>query len=395
VHLQDSASDQLFRKEVQSWLARALPALPQRPNPLDRRACRAFDNVWQQLVHEAGFAGIDWSREYGGRGASATEHLIYLEELARCGAPSVGSGFVGQLHAGPTLIAEGTPEQRAEHLPRILRGDSVWCQGFSEPDAGSDLAGLRTRAVRDGDDYVITGQKVWTSYAEVADYCELLVRTDPDAPKHKGITWLIMPMDSPGIEVRPLTTLHGEDEFAEVHLDEVRVPVSNRVGEENDGWRVAMVTFSFERGTSFVAEMLASFALVRDLATLATQVSRGSGTAWDDRGLRRDLGIVAAELDALWALTKRNVTRGESGPVPVAGGSAFKLYYAEVRHRLGDLSMRVLDRAGLSRVDLPGLAGAEHVDGALHAFAVSIAAGSSQIQRNILSERVLGLPKER
>jgi alkylation response protein AidB-like acyl-CoA dehydrogenase len=395
VQLQDSASDLTFRKEVRTWLERDLAMLPPRPDPTDRGACRAFDSNWQHVIYQAGFAGISWPTEFGGRGASATEHLIYLEELALHAAPSVGSGFVGQLHAGPTLIAEATPEQQAAHLPRILRGESVWCQGFSEPDAGSDLASLRTRAVRDGDDFVVTGQKIWTSFAQVADYCELLVRTDPDAPKHKGISWLIMEMNAPGIEVSPLMTLQGENEFAQMQLDGVRIPVANLVGAENDGWRVAMVTFGFERGTAFVGEMLASFALVRDLAMLATKVSKSGRTAWDDQGLRRDIGTVSAELDALWALTKRNVTRGESGPVPVAGGSAFKLYYAEVRDRLGELSMRVLERAGLSREDLPGLAGAVHVDGALHSLAISIAAGSSQIQRDILAERVLGLPKER
>jgi alkylation response protein AidB-like acyl-CoA dehydrogenase len=395
MELRDSDSEAQFRKELRSWLNDAVRALPAPPDPLDRSACRDYDTRWQQVQHEAGYAGIDWPREHGGRGATPGEHLIYLEELVRAGAPGIGSGFVGQLHAGPTLMAEGTEVQRSRHLPQILDGSEVWCQGFSEPSAGSDLASLRTRAVRDGDHYVVTGHKIWTSFGEVADFCELLVRTDPDAPKHKGISWLIMPMDSPGIEVRPLVTLHGEAEFAEMYLDQVRIPVANLVGAENDGWRVAMVTFSFERGTAFVGEMLASMRLVQDLSVLARSVRRGSGSAWDDAGLRREIGAVAAELDALWDLTRRNVTRGESGTVPVIGGSAFKLYYAEVRHRLGELSMRVVGQAGLALDDVPGVAASRHVHGALHAFAVSIAAGSSQVQRNILAERVLGLPKER
>ena len=189
------------------------------------------------------------------------------------------------LHAGPTIGAEGTPEQQAGYLPPILRGDHVWCQGFSEPEAGSDLASLRTRAVRDGDHYVVTGQKIWTSHAQVADYCELLVRTDPDAPKHKGITWLVMPMDSPGIAVRPMQTLTGVSEFSEMFLDEVRIPVENRVGAENDGWRVAMVTFCFERGTAFVSELLGSMRLLADLAEIAKKTPLGAGA--DRVGRRR------------------------------------------------------------------------------------------------------------
>jgi alkylation response protein AidB-like acyl-CoA dehydrogenase len=307
----------------------------------------------------------------------------------------VGVNFVGLLHAGPTLALEGTPEQRAEHLPRILRGDAVWCQGFSEPEAGSDLAGLRTRAVRDGDHYVVTGQKVWTSYAGVADFCELLVRTNPDEPRHRGITWLVMPMDLPGIEVRPLRTVEGSDEFAELFLDEVRVPVANRVGAEDDGWRVTQVTFSFERGTAFVSEMLDSLSLVEGLAAIVRRSPGPGGSAWADAGVRRDIGLVAAELDALWALTRRNVSQAGRGTLSIAGGSSFKLAYAEARHHLGDLAMRVLDGASAALADLPGLPGGRHVHGELHALAVSIAAGTSQVQRNILAERVLGLPKER
>src|SRR5437667_246666 len=263
--------------------------------------------------------------------ASLSEQLVFYEEITAAGAPNVGVNFVGLLHAGPTLIAEASEEQRARHLPAILKGEEVWCQGFSEPSAGSDLASLRTRAVRDGDDYVVSGQKIWTSHAEVADFCELLVRTDADAPKHRGISWLIMPMDAPGIDIRPLETMYGTTEFSEMFLDEVRIPVANRVGEENDGWRVAMVTFSFERGTAFVSEMLRSMELLEDLAALARKNGR-----WDDAGIRRELGHLAADLDALWAMTKRNISQAARTGVPGVGGSLFKLYYSEVRHRMGD-----------------------------------------------------------
>jgi alkylation response protein AidB-like acyl-CoA dehydrogenase len=391
MQLNDSAEEARFRAQARGWLDEVVPALPPPPtDPHDWAGRRRYDTGWQAVLHEAGYAGINWPAAHGGRGATPAEHLIFLEESVRVGAPDVGVNFVGLLHAGPTIILEGRADQQAAHLPAILRGEAVWCQGFSEPDAGSDLASLRTRAVRDGDDYVVTGQKVWTSYAGVADQCELLVRTDPDAPRHRGITWLIMPMDLAGIEVRPLRTIEGSDEFAELFLDEVRVPVANRVGDENDGWRVTQTTFSFERGTAFVSEMLRSMDLVAHLAALSRRLPRR-----DDAGLRRELGTVAAELDGLWALTRRNVTRAGRGTMPIAGGSAFKLRYTEARHRLGDLAMRVLGRAGLSLDDLDGLETGRHVHGELHSLAVGIAAGTSQIQRNILAERVLGLPRER
>ncbi len=377
--LRDSETDAVFRAELREWLADVLPGFPpDRPGEDDWQGRREYDTAWQRTLFDAGYAGIAWSTEVGGRGATPSEQLIFLEETEKAGAPYVGVNFVGLLHAGPTLYAEASAAQKAAHLPKILRGDEVWCQGFSEPSAGSDLASLRTRAVRDGDEYVINGSKIWTSHAQVADYCEMLVRTDPDASKHRGISWLIVPMTTPGIDVRPLKTIVGGSEFSEVFLDDVRVPVANRVGDENDGWRVAMVTFSFERGTAFVGEMLQSMQLLRDLAPL-TQ---------GDIGLRRDIGHLSADLDALWALTKRNVSQASRNGVPGVGGSVFKLHYSETRHRLGELAMRVLDRDGLTLEN-------KHVEGQLHAISISIAAGTSQIQRNIVAERVLGLPKDR
>ena len=389
--LRYSESDERFRAEVRAWLSDAVPKLPPKPGPHDWAARRAWDTTWQRMLHDAGYAGINWPAEFGGRGASPTEHLIFLEECERAGAPYVGVNFVGLLHAGPTLIAEGTAEQKARHLPKILSGEEVWCQGFSEPGAGSDLASLQTRAVLDGDHYVVNGQKIWTSFAHVADFGELLVRTDPDAPKHKGITWLILPMDAPGIEVRPLRTIAGSSEFSEVFFTDVRIPVENRVGNENDGWRVAMVTFSFERGTAFVGELLHSMKLVSSLAELARKIPRGDGTVWDDAGVRRELGHIAAELDGLWHLTKKTITEAERTGVPGVGGSVFKLSYSEVRHKLGDLAMKVLGSSAFAMED--GEA-ADHVRGWIHAMSISIAAGTSQIQRNIVGERVLGLPKE-
>ena len=222
--LRYSESDEKFRAELRAWLAEQVPAHGRPPPAHDWPARRAWDTGWQRRLFEAGYAGINWPREYGGRDASPSEQLVYYEETARAGAPYVGVNFVGVLHGGPTLVAEGTPEQKAAHLPRILRGEEIWCQGFSEPGAGSDLAALKTRAVRDGDDYVVNGHKIWCSFAHVADVGELLVRTDPNAPKHKGISWLILPMDAAGIEIRPLPTLAGEGEFSEVFLNDVRDP---------------------------------------------------------------------------------------------------------------------------------------------------------------------------
>ncbi|MCT9093046.1 acyl-CoA dehydrogenase family protein [Streptomyces sp. ASQP_92] len=379
--------EEAFRAGLRDWLALALPELPPRPVPSDWPGRRAYDTTWQRMLYDAGYAGLHWPEAAGGRGATPTQHLIFLEEAEKAGAPYVGANFVGLLHAGPTIAAEGTPEQRARWLPPVLRGDEIWCQGFSEPDAGSDLAALRTRAVRDGDDYVVTGSKIWTSHAEVADWCELLVRTEPiseSVPKHRGITWLAMPMDAPGITVRPLRTLAGSAEFAEVFLDEVRVPVTYRVGAENDGWRVTMVTLSFERGTAFVGEVVACRRTLAELAAAA----RANGR-WDDDGLRRQLGRLNAEFTALWRLTQWNVSEsGREGGVPGVGGSVFKLRYSHARQELYDTAARVL---GPDALDLDR----DWTLDRLSSLSYTIAAGTSQIQRNIVAERILGLPKGR
>ncbi|MFI9247074.1 acyl-CoA dehydrogenase family protein [Streptomyces sp. NPDC053086] len=375
--LSDTPEEEEFRARLREWLAKALPTLPAEPSPDDWPGRRAYDLGWQRMLHDAGYAGVHWD-------ASPTLRMVFLEETEKAGAPYVGANFVGLLHAGPTIAAEGTAEQRARWLPPILRGEQVWCQGFSEPDAGSDLASLRTRARRDGDTYVVTGSKIWTSHAEVADWCELLVRTDPDAPRHRGITWLAMPMAADGVTVRPLRTLAGSAEFAEVFLDEVRVPVANRVGEENDGWRVTMVTLSFERGTAFVGEVVACRRVLRELARTA----RGNGR-WDDPALRRRLGRLDAEFRALWRLTQWNVSEAEaSGGVPGVGGSVFKLRYSHARQELYDTAAEVLGPDALD-LDRPW------VLDRLSSLSYTIAAGTSQIQRTIVAERILGLPRGR
>jgi len=382
-----------FRDELRDWLSITIPGLDPRPDDDDFHGRRSWEAAWQAHLYEAGYAGIHWPSEFGGRGATPFEHLLFIEESQRAGAPDIGCMFVGQQHAGPTLIVEATDEQKEHHLGPILRGDEVWCQGFSEPGAGSDLAALRTRAIRDGDDYVINGQKIWTTFAQIADYCELLVRTDTEAPKHRGITWVICPMDTPGVDVRPIRTASGGSEFCEVFFDEVRVPVANRVGVENDGWRVAMVTFSFERGTAFVGSIMRTNRELAALADLARRVTRRGATAWDDVAIRREVGHLQAELDALWALTKRNVSQAARTGTVGPGGSVFKLYYADVMRRIGELAQRVLGR--LSIAHLTDIDPHEFNDRRLTSLTMGIAAGTSQIQRNIIGERVLGLPKER
>lgn len=377
MNLSYTEEEEDFRARLREWLALSLPKLPAKPDPHDWPGRRAYDTGWQRMLYDAGYADVHWQ-------AAPTQRLIFLEETELAGAPYVGANFVGLLHAGPTIAAEGTAGQRGRWLPPVLRGDEVWCQGFSEPDAGSDLASLRTRAVRDGDSYVVNGSKIWTSHAEVADWCELLVRTDQKAPKHRGITWLAMPMDAPGVTVRPLRTLAGSAEFAEMFLDEVRVPVENRVGRENDGWRVTMVTLSFERGTAFVGEVVACRRTLGELAAAA----RANGT-WHDPVLRRRLGRLNAEFRALWRLTQWNVSESQrTGGVPGIGGSVFKLRYSHARQELYDTAAEVL---GPDAFDLDR----EWTADRLSALSYTIAAGTSQIQRNIVAERILGLPKGR
>jgi len=393
--LRYSDADEKFRAELRAWLKAAVPAHGSSPGIHDWDARKAYDTSWQRKLFDAGYAGINWPKEYGGADLSTTEQLVYYEETARAGAPYVGVNFVGLLHGGPTVIAEGTPEQKERHIPHILRGEQLWCQGFSEPGAGSDLASLTTRAHRDGDHYVVNGHKIWCSFAQVADYCELLVRTNPEVPKHGGISWLIMPMDAEGIEIRPLPTLMGESDFSEVFLNDVRVPIENRVGEENDGWRVTNVTLRFERGTAFAGEMYNLQEFVATLVKLAQHVTRDGAAAWEDRALRRDIGHLSAELDALWAMVKLSASEAAKTGMPGLGASAIKLFYSELYQQIGELGMRLLGRAGLSREDIADMPSKMILSKAMQSLSLTIAAGTSQIQRNIISERILGLPKER
>lgn len=392
-----TASDDAFRAEIRDWFATALVEQGPPPTEHDWAARRAYDASWQNRLFEGGYAGMNWPKEFGGRAAPLGHQLVYFEEYARAGAPAPGTMFVGTRHAGPTLIAEGTPTQRAFHLPRILTGQDVWCQGFSEPEAGSDLASLRTRAEfvddESGPHFLVTGHKIWSTRAQVADYCELLVRTDPSASKHAGISWLILDMSSPGIEVRPLQTIDNDDHFCEIYLDRVRVPAANLVGALNDGWRVTNVTLRFERGTAFASHTIEMRETLQRLVALAKQRYVGSETAWQDAGLRLDVGAMAAEVTALWRMTQLSIAEVERTGVPAQFGSAVKLRYSELVQDIADLFVRVAGRPSIGGSPVAGTDTGGLVHDYLWWLHTTIAAGTSQIQRNLIAERILGLPK--
>ncbi|WP_019546602.1 acyl-CoA dehydrogenase family protein [Streptomyces sulphureus] len=387
----DFTEDQLdFRERVRTWLAENKP---RDPRPDDPQGVREFDLAWQRTQWEGGWAGISWPAEYGGRGATLAEQLIWYEEYAAHGLPSIDACFVGQSHAGPTLITRASAEQKSFHLPRILRGEDIWCQGFSEPDAGSDLASLRTKAVVDGDELIVTGQKVWTSFAASADYQELLVRTDDSGTKHKGITWTVCDMHSPGIEVRPIRTMEGGAEFCEVFYDEVRIPLSNVVGGLGNGWSVAMSTLAFERGTAFTASQVHLARIVEDLIDYARDhvgPDRRRPAIADDEIARR-LARARADVAALRAMTYVGICRSMQSDTPGPKGSMLKLHYADLHKDVSALAMEIVGPEALRR-------GADRheqgwVGNYLHSFSSSIGGGTSEIQRNIIGDRVLGLPR--
>jgi alkylation response protein AidB-like acyl-CoA dehydrogenase len=393
-----TAEEEAFRQRAREWIEANKPASPPPENDLQTR--REFDLAWQRKMFDAGWAGISWPREYGGRGAALMEQLIWYEEFARARAHEPNTLFVGLNHGGPTLIACGSEEQKSYHLPRILRGETVWCQGFSEPGAGSDLAGLQCKAVIDGDDLVITGQKIWTSFAQIAEWQELLVRTDPEAPKHKGITWVICPMNLKGMEIRPIRTMAGHQDFCEVFYEEVRVPRANIVGKINDGWRVAMSTLSFERGTAFLSEQVRLARLVDELVDVARREScpgNAAKTALEDDEIARRLALARAEVEALRSMTYRSVSRVARTGMPSSEASLIRLFFSELQQRVLALAMEILGDKVLEW-NAEDMEGGERVRETwvfryLLAFASTIAAGSKDIQRNIIGDRVLGLPR--
>jgi alkylation response protein AidB-like acyl-CoA dehydrogenase len=391
MNLDVSPAERDFRERARTWLAEHSPGEAPTDDPA---ASQEFELAWQAEQFKAGWAGVSWPVEYGGLGLSLAEQLIWYEEYALAGAPPPRACFVGLRHAGPTLILRGSPEQKAEHLPKILRGELTWCQGFSEPGAGSDLAGLQTRARIDGDELVVSGQKIWTSYADVATFQELLVRTNPGAPRHRGITWVICDMQSPGIDVRPIRTLAGVSEFCEVFYDDVRIPLSNVVGELNDGWSVAMSTLSFERGTAFMAEQVGLETKVSELIALADDVIGPDGrrSALEDDQIARRLGRARAEVSALRAMTLAGVSRSAGQPQPGPEASMIRVMFGELEQRIAKLAVDIVGVDGAGVAKLPPRR-RSWTDEYLWSFQATIAAGSKDIQRNIIGERVLGLPR--
>lgn len=384
-----SPKDDEFRAEARTWLEENKPA---DERPADGRPARDYECAWQGCLFDGGWAGISWPRKWGGRDLSLLQQLIWYEEYAKAEAPWMGVSFVGLNHAGPTLMLRAREDLQARHIPRILRGDEVWCQGFSEPGAGSDLAGVSMKARVDGDELVVNGQKIWTSFADVSDFQELLVRTSTGPSRHKGITWVVCDMSSPGIEVRPIRNIAGNEELCEVFYDDVRIPLSNVVGDIDDGWSVAMSTLSFERGTAFMADIVELSLRVERLIEAAKTAPGpiGQASAYDDDWVRGELAQLRAELAALRALNYATVSRIARAGRPGPEGSIVRFYFAQLNQRASALGMEIL---GATTVAADRTS--PWTVGFANSFRSSIAAGTKDIQRNIIGERLLGLPKDR
>ena len=379
--IENTTQERLFREEVRDWLSDNVPG---ESRPLDGPEAAEFDRAWQRRQFDGGWAGIAWPKEHGGRGLGLAQQIIWLEEYGRAGAPSQGYFFVALAHAGPTLAAEGSSAQQAFHLPRILRGESIWCQGFSEPGAGSDLAGLTTTARVDGDHLVVNGSKIWTSYGHVADYQELLVRTGPSGGRHQGITWVICDMKTPGIEIRPIRNMAGIHELNQVFYDNVRIPLSNIVGKLNDGWRVAMATLGFERGTGLIAFQVELAQVLNHI----TEAARTSGAIRDSLTADR-LATLRAELHAVRAMSLLNISRAERYGALGAQSTIAAIYLAELEKRVARLGFDLAGPAWLERDAHARDAAFTYFD----SFNRTLAGGTSEIRRNIIGERVLGLPR--
>ena len=339
--------------------------------------------AWNAALADAGYAAISWPVEYGGRGAGVLEQLVWREELHRSEAPGP-INVLGIPNIAPAIMEHGTEAQKTGLLPGIRSGADIWCQGFSEPDAGSDLASLRTRAVRDGDDWVITGQKIWTTLAHLSNWCELLVRTDPDAPKHRGITCVLVDLDRPGVEVRPLVTITGEHEFNEVFFEEARVPVSQTLGPVDDGWRVAMTTLAHERGG--VASLhLAVRTKVGRLLDEARRTPLGDGRmASDDPALRARLARAYLQAELLKLIADRAISAELHGRPLGPEGSIAKLVWSETEQLVGEVAGDVLG---------PDANQGEWGHDRVMARSHTIAGGTTQVNKNILATRILGLPR--
>ena len=376
-------ADEEFRREIRAWLAANRPARAERI-PHDEASLAeefTFLRDWQRRLHAAGYVGLLWPREYGGRGVRPTAQAILNEELARARAPQL-LNRVGVNNTGPTLIAHGTEAQKRRYLPKILSAEEIWCQLFSEPGAGSDLAALRTRAEPDGDGFAVSGQKVWTSYAALSDWAILLARTDPSLPKHRGITYFLLDMRSPGIRVRPLRQATGSTEFSEVFLDGVRVPREQVVGAVNQGWEIAMTTLAHERGTGFAfKEQVLQRIALEDAIALARTIGRVA-----DPVVRQEIARRWIDVEIMRLMNCRALTRLERGEEPGPESSLVKLFWAELTQRLHELGLALEGPHGQ-------LAEGRWQQAWLWSRVASIAGGTSEVQANIIAQRLLGLPR--
>jgi alkylation response protein AidB-like acyl-CoA dehydrogenase len=392
VDLTLSPSEEAFRDELRAWLEENHPG--EAPDEDDARGFE-FRRQWQHKLHEAGYAGLSWPKEYGGRGATLVEQAIFSEEMVRANAPSPAN-ILGLAMGGPVVITHGTEEQKRRFLEPILSAKEIWCQGFSEPEAGSDLASLRTRAVKQNDEWVVTGQKVWTTYAHVAKWCMLVARTDPDAAKHQGLTYFIMDMEQPGVEVKPLVQITGEAEFNEIFMEEARIPEENVVGEVGQGWAVAITTLMNERtGIAFASQALLQMQL-RKLIELAQSTSHNGGSLADDPLIRDRIAQLYIETQVLRLTAYRGLTSVMKTGIPGPEGSLGKWQWAEVNQRLTELALEIEGPySQLARGSEYAIEDAEWQYFFLRSRANSIEGGTTEILKNIVAERVLGLPKLR
>ena len=390
-----SPSEEAFRREFSGWLQSNLPAehRSSRLRELPEEEANDVRRAWEQKLGEGGWLGVSWPKEYGGRGATSMEQVIYHQERLRADAPEP-LGILGLSLVGPTIIDVGTDEQKQRFLPPIMRGEVVWCQGFSEPDAGSDLASLQTRAELDGDDWVINGQKIWSSQAHYADWCALLVRTDPDVSKHKGISFFLVDMTTPGITVRPIKQISGSADFNELFFDNVRMPRANIVGELNGGWAVANRLLAYERGVitmSIVAGYQRLWSELREYAR--TTKSNGQPLIQDPR-IRERLAESYTNIELMRLANLRYLTRYMRGLPPGAETSYMKLFWATTEKELGDLSLALVGPQGLAMPDSPyAIAGGEWISKYFLSRVATVYGGTQDIQRNIIAERIFGLPR--
>jgi alkylation response protein AidB-like acyl-CoA dehydrogenase len=384
VDLTLSPDEEAFRDELRGWLAENHPG----QEPEGDEAGFQFRRDWQRQLHEAGWAGLSWPKEYGGRGATLIEQAIFNEETVRARTPQMVN-VLGLAMGGPTVIAHGTEEQKQRYLPPILSADEIWCQGFSEPEAGSDLASVKTRAKRDGDEWVVTGQKVWTTLAHQAKWCMLVARTDPDAPKHKGLTYFLMDMEQEAVQVRPLRQITGEAEFNELFIEEARIPDENIVGGEGNGWAVSITTLMHERATLAFGLQVAAQIALGELIEDARETRASDGhCASEDPVIRQRLAQLLIESEVLRLNAYRGLSTTMRTGVPGPEGSLGKWHWSEVNQALTELAMDVEGPRAMLAEDRWNYR-------FLRARANSIEGGSTEILKNIVAERVLGLPRMR